>query len=140
MTFAGVASNFAGVPLALAFIFTLGQLGLVTVWLHNCSASTSTSDRLHLYTKLGLELVYLYFQLPLMVLIIAPAIDGLKKEWREAAENMGASSPPVLAARGPADPDAVDPRQRHPALRQRVRRPGDGLPADGRPDPARRRS
>ena len=27
MTFSGVASNFAGVPLALAFIFTLGQLG-----------------------------------------------------------------------------------------------------------------
>ena len=45
-----------------------------------------------LYTKLGLELVYMYFQFPLMVLIIAPAIDGLKKEWREAAENLGASS------------------------------------------------
>ena len=45
-----------------------------------------------IYSKLGLELVYLYFQFPLMVLIIAPAIDGLKPEWREAAENMGASS------------------------------------------------
>ena len=45
-----------------------------------------------------------------MVLIIAPAIDGLKKEWREAAENMGASSVPVLAPRRPADPDAVAPR------------------------------
>ena len=41
--------------------------------------------------KIGLELVYLYFQFPLMVLIIAPAIDGLRPEWREAAENMGAS-------------------------------------------------
>ncbi len=44
-----------------------------------------------LHEKLGLELVYTYFQIPLMVLIIAPAIDGLKKEWREAAENMGAT-------------------------------------------------
>ncbi|MEZ4595363.1 MAG: hypothetical protein R3C32_00235 [Chloroflexota bacterium] len=41
-----------------------------------------------LYTQTGLELVYLYFQLPLMDLIIAPAIDGLKREWREAAENL----------------------------------------------------
>ena len=46
---------------------------------------------LQLYRKFGLELVYLYFQFPLMVLIIAPAIDGLKREWREAAENMGAT-------------------------------------------------
>ena len=45
-----------------------------------------------LYSKLGIELVYMYFQFPLMVLIIAPAIDGLQKEWREASENMGASS------------------------------------------------
>jgi putative spermidine/putrescine transport system permease protein len=44
-----------------------------------------------LYSKIGLELTYLYFQFPLMVLIIAPAIDGLKRDWREAAENMGAS-------------------------------------------------
>ena len=91
MTFSGVASNFAGVPLALAFIFTLGQLGLVTVFLQGRSTSTSTATGFSLYTKLGLEIVYLYFQFPLMVLIIAPAIDGLKKEWREAAENMGAT-------------------------------------------------
>ena len=45
-----------------------------------------------LYSKLGLEIVYIYFQFPLMVLIIAPAIDGLKKDWREASENMGAST------------------------------------------------
>ena len=97
-----------------------------------------TSDRplratgFKLYTKLGLELVYLYFQFPLMVLIIAPAIDGLKREWREAAENMGATPAPVLAPRRPADPHAVDPRHDDPAVRQRVRRPGHGLPADRR--------
>ncbi len=93
VTFAGVASNFAGIPLALAFIFTIGQLGLVTVWLHNLfGINLLQSTGFTIYSKLGIEIVYLYFQLPLMVLIIAPALDGLKKEWREASENMGASS------------------------------------------------
>jgi putative spermidine/putrescine transport system permease protein len=92
MTFSGVASNFAGIPLALAFLFTVGPLGLVTVWIKSIFNVNIVNDLgLTLYTKIGLEIVYFYFQLPLMVLIIAPAIDGLKKEWREASENMGAS-------------------------------------------------
>jgi len=91
MTFSGVASNFAGVPLALAFIFTLGQLGVLTLWLRGLGINLYASD-FTIYNKIGLEIVYLYFQFPLMVLIIAPAIDGLRPEWREAAENMGASS------------------------------------------------
>jgi len=90
MTFSGVASNFAGVPLALAFIFTLGQLGILTVFLQGFGFNIYEGN-FRLTGKLGLELVYLYFQIPLMVLIIAPAIDGLKKEWREAAENVGAT-------------------------------------------------
>ena len=89
MTFSGVASNFAGVPLALAFIFTLGQLGILTVFFKSLGIEAYPPN--FIYTKTGLELVYLYFQFPLMVLIIAPAIDGLRPEWREAAENMGAS-------------------------------------------------
>ena len=92
MTFAGVASNFAGIPLALAFIFTLGNLGLVTVWLRSTFHIDLLNDLgFRILSKVGIEIVYLYFQLPLMVLIIAPAIDGLKKEWREASENMGAT-------------------------------------------------
>ena len=90
LTFSGVASNFAGVPLALAFIFPLGPLGIVTVFLKGIGIDPYANG-FTIYTKLGLELVYLYFQFPLMVLIIAPAIDGLRPEWREAAENMGAS-------------------------------------------------
>jgi putative spermidine/putrescine transport system permease protein len=49
LTFSGVASNFAGVPLAFAFLATLGRLGLVTVFLKTqfgidiCKASASTS-------------------------------------------------------------------------------------------------
>ena len=40
---------------------------------------------------LGLCITYTYFQIPLMVLVLAPALDGLRREWREAAENLGAS-------------------------------------------------
>ena len=90
-TFSGVASNFAGVPLALAFVFTLGQLGVITSLLRDSFGFNIYDTGFKLSDKLGLELVYLYFQIPLMILIIAPAIDGLRKEWREAAENMGAS-------------------------------------------------
>ncbi len=91
MTFSGVASNFAGVPLALAFIFTIGRTGFVTVLLKAVGWNVYDSG-FTIYSKIGLEIVYLYFQLPLMVLIIAPAIDGLKTEWREASENAGAST------------------------------------------------
>jgi len=91
MTFSGVASNFAGVPLALAFVFTLGRTGLVTVILKGFGFNIYDTG-FSLYNKIGLELVYMYFQFPLMVLVIAPAIDGLKKEWREASEVLGASS------------------------------------------------
>ena len=92
MTFSGVASNFAGVPLALAFIFTIGRTGFISVLLNDALGWNIYGSGFTIYSKLGLEIVYLYFQLPLMVLIIAPAIDGLKKEWREASENAGAST------------------------------------------------
>ena len=129
MTFSGVASNFAGVPLALAFTFTLGATGLVTVLLMPLGIDLTNGD-FTIYSKLGLEIAYLYFQFPLMVLIMAPAIQGLKTEWREASENMGATHLPVLAAHRAADPDADAARDDDPAVRQCVRRAGDGLHAD----------
>jgi putative spermidine/putrescine transport system permease protein len=92
LTFSGVASNFAGVPLALAFVFTLGRLGFLTIFLRDILGIDIYDNGFTIYSKLGLEIVYLYFQFPLMVLIMAPAIDGLRQEWREASENMGASS------------------------------------------------
>jgi putative spermidine/putrescine transport system permease protein len=90
VTFAGVASNFAGVPLAAAFIFTLGRVGVLTVMFKKSGINLYDAG-FSLYSFTGLTLVYLYFQIPLMVLVILPAIEGLKKEWREAAENLGAS-------------------------------------------------
>ena len=92
MTFSGVASNFAGVPLAFAFIATLGRTGLVTVFLANIFGFNIYSAGFNLLDFWGLTLTYLYFQIPLMVLILTPAIDGLKKEWREASATLGSTT------------------------------------------------
>ena len=91
LTFSGVASNFAGVPLAFAFIATLGRLGLLTMVMKEWFGVNIYSTGFNLISFTGLTLTYLYFQIPLMVLIITPALDGLKREWREAAESLGAS-------------------------------------------------
>ena len=98
-TFSGVAANFGGVPLAFAFIATVGPLGMVTVFLrdhlhwelYQHSINPFSGETFSLFSKSGVELAYLYFQFPLMILVIAPAIDGLRREWREAASNLGAS-------------------------------------------------
>lgn len=93
ITFSGVASNFAGVPLAFAFIATLGRTGFVTALIKNLfGVNLYQQTDFDLYSFWGLSLTYMYFQFPLMVLIMAPALDGLKREWREAAENLGAST------------------------------------------------
>jgi putative spermidine/putrescine transport system permease protein len=89
-TFSGVAANFGGIPLAFAFIASLGPLGIVTVFLKNHLHFDLYGHNFAIYSKLGVEITYMYFQLPLMILVIAPAIDGLRKEWREAAANLGA--------------------------------------------------
>jgi putative spermidine/putrescine transport system permease protein len=91
MTFSGVASNFAGVPLAFAFIALLSPTGLLIGW----ARALGYNPYFHgftLYTFTGLAIVYMYFQFPLMVLVIAPAIEGMRREWLEASENLGASS------------------------------------------------
>jgi putative spermidine/putrescine transport system permease protein len=92
ITFSGVASNFAGVPLAFAFVATLGRTGIITAILKNVFHVNIYQAGFNLYSFTGLSLTYMYFQFPLMVLIMAPALDGLKREWREAAENLGATS------------------------------------------------
>lgn len=90
-TFSAVAANFAGVPLAFAFIATLGSLGVITVWLKSIGIDLYGAG-FRLYSILGLVIVYAYFQVPLMIIVITPALEALRKQWREAAENLGASS------------------------------------------------
>ncbi|MGH6762464.1 MAG: ABC transporter permease [Phyllobacterium sp.] len=92
LTFSGVASNFAGIPLAFAFLATLGRLGLVTVLLKSWFGINIYALGFNLLSFWGLTITYLFFQIPLMILIITPAIDGLKKEWGEAASTLGATT------------------------------------------------
>jgi putative spermidine/putrescine transport system permease protein len=90
-TFSGVAANFGGIPLAFAFIATLGNVGILTRFLKDIGIDIY-GQGFTLYSFTGVAIVYVYFQIPLMVLVIAPAIDGLRQEWREAATNLGASA------------------------------------------------
>ena len=90
-TFSGVASNFAGIPLAFAFLATLGPTGLVTAWLDQYAGINLRALGFNILSFWGLTITYLYFQIPLMILILMPALDGLRKEWREAASILGAS-------------------------------------------------
>ncbi|MBZ4021875.1 acriflavin resistance protein [Rhodobacter sp. TJ_12] len=92
LTFSGVASNFAGVPLAFAFLATLGPLGLVTMWLRTEFGINLRAMGFNILSFWGLTITYIFFQIPLMILIITPALDGLKREWREAAQCLGASA------------------------------------------------
>jgi len=89
-TFSGVASNFAGIPLAFAFLATLGPTGLVTAMLMDVGVNLRVLG-FTILSFWGLTITYLYFQIPLMVLILMPALDGMKREWREAAAILGAS-------------------------------------------------
>ncbi|WP_406320490.1 ABC transporter permease [Streptomyces sp. NBC_01637] len=85
LTASGVLANFGGVPLAFAFVATLGNSGVLTSHLGLADAGWT------LYSFWGLTLTYLYFLIPLMVLTITPALDGLRSQWREAARNNGAT-------------------------------------------------
>ena len=91
ITASGVFANFGGVPLAFLFITTLGSSGLETQWLSDLGWNIYDGG-FSLYSVTGIVIVYMYFQIPLMVLVILPALEGLKPAWREAAENLGARS------------------------------------------------
>ena len=91
LTFSGVASNFAGVPLAFAFLATFGRLGLVTLILRDWFGINIYAMGFNILSFGGLTLTYLFFQIPLTVLIMTPALDGMRREWREAASILGAS-------------------------------------------------
>jgi putative spermidine/putrescine transport system permease protein len=90
-TASGVFANFGGVNLAFIFIASVGVRAIVTGFLSRIGYNP-WDHGFDLYKFWGVVLVYLYFQIPLMVLIITPAIGGLKLAWREAASNLGASA------------------------------------------------
>ncbi|ANC04509.1 ABC transporter permease [Pseudomonas putida] len=85
--FANMTSNFAGVPLAFAFIILLGFNGALTLALKEIGLLGDFS----IYSKTGLIIVYTYFQIPLGVLLLYPAFDALREDWRESAAVLGAS-------------------------------------------------
>ncbi|MGF6163445.1 ABC transporter permease [Pseudomonas fluorescens] len=84
--FANMTSNFAGVPLAFAFIILLGFNGSFTILLKQAGIIQD----FNLYSKTGLILLYTYFQIPLGVLLLYPAFDALREDWRESAALLGA--------------------------------------------------
>lgn len=85
-----VTTNFAGAPLAFSFIVVLGSTGIVTRVLLE-GFGIAIYPTFSIYSLSGLTLAYLYFQLPLMVLLIVPALEGLRREWHEAARILGAT-------------------------------------------------
>lgn len=89
---AGVLAQFGGVTLAFAFIATVGFSGVVTVFLRDSFGIELFAGGAWLFDLPGLVLVYTYFQIPLMVLVFLPALDGLKPQWREASDNLGGSA------------------------------------------------
>jgi len=90
ITASGVFANFGGVPLAFLFIATLSTTGIVTGWIKAIFGVNIWDHGFTLYSAYGVFFVYMYFQIPLMVLVILPALEGLRPAWREAAANMGA--------------------------------------------------
>jgi len=90
--FSSIATNFAGIPLALAFIFTLGVQGYITqALLHWFHVNLYHGLHFSLYTFWGLVMAYSYFEVPLMILVTLPAIHALRPQWQEAATSLGAS-------------------------------------------------
>jgi putative spermidine/putrescine transport system permease protein len=92
ITASGTFANFGGVPLAFLFIATLSTTGIVTGWIKAIFGVDIWDHGFTLYSAYGVFFVYMYFQIPLMVLIILPALEGLRPAWREAAQNMGAGT------------------------------------------------
>lgn len=88
----GVLAQFGGVMLAFAFIATIGLSGFVTLLLSNQLGVDIYSGGVWLFDLPGLILVYTYFQIPLMVIVFLPALDGIRPQWREAASSLGGST------------------------------------------------
>jgi putative spermidine/putrescine transport system permease protein len=91
ITLSDVTTNFAGAPLAFAFVVILGMNGVVTQFLVKYF-NYDLYPGFSIYSFSGLIMAYVYFQLPLMVLLVLPAFAGIKKEWQESAQSLGADT------------------------------------------------
>ena len=87
MTVLNMVSNFAGIPLAFAYMILLGNAGLVV----NIGKELGINalSTYNLYTMNGMRLIYIYFQIPLSTLLLIPAFDGVQKQWKEACTLLG---------------------------------------------------
>ena len=87
MTVLNMVSNFAGIPLAFAYMILLGNAGLVV----NIGKELGINalSTYNLYTMNGMSLIYIYFQIPLSTLLLIPALDGVQKQWKEACTLLG---------------------------------------------------
>jgi putative spermidine/putrescine transport system permease protein len=88
----GVLAQFGGVTLAFAFVATIGLTGFVTVFLRDRVGVDIYGQGVWLFDLPGLVLVYTYFQIPLMVIVFLPALDGIRPQWREATASLGGST------------------------------------------------
>jgi putative spermidine/putrescine transport system permease protein len=90
LSLCSVLAQFGGVALAFAFLATIGLNGVLTLWVQQ-TFGFNLAGTGWLYSLSGLILVYTYFQIPLMVIVFVPALEGLRAQWREAAVSLGAS-------------------------------------------------
>jgi putative spermidine/putrescine transport system permease protein len=88
----GVLAQFGGVMLAFAFLATFGINGLMTYVLRDTIGFDLGENSTWIYGMTGLTIVYTYFQIPLMVIVFLPALDGLRQEWYDASASLGGSS------------------------------------------------
>jgi putative spermidine/putrescine transport system permease protein len=86
-----VLAQFGGVMLAFAFLATIGLTGVLTLWVQD-HFGWNLAGSGWLYSLTGLIVVYTYFQIPLMVIVFLPALEGLREQWREAAVSLGATT------------------------------------------------
>jgi putative spermidine/putrescine transport system permease protein len=91
LSLCSVLAQFGGVALAFAFLATIGLNGVLTLWVQE-HLGWNLAGSGWLYGLPGLILVYTYFQIPLMVIVFLPALEGLREQWREAAVSLGAST------------------------------------------------
>ncbi len=87
VAFINMTSNLSGVPLAFSFIIIMGANGAMTLLLRQWGVT----DDFNVYSRAGLTLIYTYFQIPLAVLLLYPALDALNDDWQESAALLGAS-------------------------------------------------